>query len=942
MSYASTRRQRAAGILAGVLLIGLCQSAATAPRRVIDLAGVLSDGVRIDEVDSGDDPTFAIGCDVNGDGLQDLVVTAETADGVNNTRPSAGEAYVLYGKLGAWPAVLDFGVDTDVRVIGEEALDTLVGCGCGDVNDDGYDDLLLGAYQADSVGNARSRAGQVHIVFGGPNLPSLIDLAVDPGVVLFGATAEGILGLRIRSGDVNGDGIADVVVNAQNAHDKTGTVFQSGRAYISFGRTVWPGTIDLLTDADVVIYGDANDSLAFDLWVVNLDGDAYDDVLATVLLGDGPNDERSNAGEVHVFYGRAAWPLEIDLAVELPDSVFYGADVDDGLTQGQNLSHGDPDGDGTLDLLFGTFKADGPDNTASQTGELKLYRVSGSLPTTIDLRDVYETVIWGAEAGDKFAGLGRVADVNGDGVDDLYFSAHEADGPSNGRNRAGEVAVFYGRTPFPPELSLADGEEDLLIYGGLVDDNLQAYSHQDINGDGIDEFVIHTGTLAPAQTVWIVNPVDSDRDGIANLRDTCALVYDPGQEDRDGDRIGDPCDNCPDVANRDQGDIDGDGFGDACDACPDDAGADASDADGDGVSGCTDNCHRTYNPAQADSDGDGVGDACDICGAGIANDVDGDGLCGDVDNCPSVFNAAQVDGDGDGVGDVCDVCSGIADANQTDSDGDGAGEACDCQPQDPNDRQPAEVFPLSLRKDMAGDSVVDWVSAAGADVYSISRGDLSVLGAGSYGGCLLEGIRVNSYVDGDDPLPGEGFFYLVQAQSWDCGNGPVGLDSTETERTPAPCTGAAHTDSYPTSDQSINGTPSGSFSDLAASDDVRQSIDEEVTGGNPSSRMSLLEHRWTFDLPGGSRQEFHIEGFQSTSTDFDLMEFEYSTDSGATWNGIYVDDLPASENGTDLWAVFDEELTGSVLIRVVDSDRRAGNSVPDSVSIDEMFVRSVP
>ena len=90
------------------------------------------------------------------------------------------------------------------------------------------------------------------------------------------------------------------------------------------------------------------------------------------------------------------------------------------------------------------------------------------------------------------------------------------------------------------------------------------------------------------------------------------------------------------------------------------------------------------------------------------------------------------------------------------------------------------------------------------------------------------------------------------------------------------------------------------------------------------------------------RIEFHVEGFRSTSTDFDDIEFYWSDDGGSSWTGIQLPDLPLSDDGIDLWVELPDVLTGSVSVRVVDSDRRGGHSSPDTVSLDELFFRTIP
>jgi N-acetylneuraminic acid mutarotase len=426
---------------------------------------------------------------------------------------------------------------------------------------------------------------------------------------------------------------------------------------------------------------------------------------------------------------------------------------------------------------------------------------------------------------------------------------------------------------------------------------------------------------------------DSDDDGLSDGCDDCPLVANPSQADFDGDGLGDACDP----------DDDNDGALDATDNCPFLPNVDQADPDADGVGSACDNCPAFANPTQVDGDGDGLGDACDACPLDAQNDNDQDGLCGNVDNCPTLANHAQLDSDADGRGDFCDNCPSVANLSQTDADGDGSGDACDCQPTDPNDRKPAEATPLSVGK-TGTTANLSWSAVPDTDAYSVTRGDLSAKAANEYGGCFQNGLPTPIVDDTIVPAPGQGFFYLVQAQNFDCGLGSLGTTSSEQQRINAnagACGGAAVSDGHASGQSTVFGTVVGTMADTQSSNNVDEAITEVLsTGGSPASKFSRLEQRWTISVGAGTVKQLHVEGFESSSTDGDDFRFEYSTD-GTTFTPVTLT-LPLADDNVDRIAALPGSLTGTVTIRVVDTDRTAGHQTLDTVTIDELWIRAVP
>ena len=186
----------------------------------IDLSTLTAaQGFAIDGASSGDRLGNSVSSagDLNGDGYDDLIVGAPYAD--PQSRNSAGEAYVIYGGQGlgdidlANELISEQGFRLDGAYASDQAGNSV--SNAGDVNGDGYDDLIIGARYADA---ANTDEGAAYVIYGGPGLTDvdLADpLAISDGFAILGASAGGLAGHSVSSArDVNGDGYDDVIVGA--------------------------------------------------------------------------------------------------------------------------------------------------------------------------------------------------------------------------------------------------------------------------------------------------------------------------------------------------------------------------------------------------------------------------------------------------------------------------------------------------------------------------------------------------------------------------------------------------------------------------------------------------------------------------------------------------------------------------------------------------------
>ena len=428
--------------------------------------------------------------DVNGDGKDDLLIGARFGDGPENSRQDSGEAYLLYGS-DPLPTTIDLANgEADVTIFAAEPNDQIGYAGAlADVNDDGLTDIIIGAPFASGG------VGAVYVFFGGPSLPSVIDLAVtEADVTLKGAARNSFFGDAIASTDANGDGIADIIVGATFARrpaDMVNPNAQAGAAYVFFGDSSLAAERDTADgDFDVVIYGENSDphpdELGDNVFGADLNNDGIGDIILTAEAADGPNNERSVAAEVHIVFGAEELGGVIDIADGEQDVIVIGADPND--TLGFALSAGDVNNDGIADLLASARGADGPGNSLAEPGEVHIV-LGGALPETVDLLDNESTAyLYGSSAADMLGYAIAVFDLESDVQNEVLIGTGFADSPG-GRREAGAVYIFDASgLSGAHQIDLAP--RLLTILGAQSDDQLGAAATSgDLDGDGLPEII---------------------------------------------------------------------------------------------------------------------------------------------------------------------------------------------------------------------------------------------------------------------------------------------------------------------------------------------------------------------------------------------------------------------------------------------------------------------
>jgi hypothetical protein len=298
----------------------------------------------------------------------------------------------------------------------------------GDVNGDGYDDLLVGAFRYPEI----QSNGKAYLYFGGPALDGVVDLVIPAPA---GNTAW--FGVSVASaGDFNGDGYPDFIIGAQQSG-------YEGKAFIYYGGPSLDATPDL------TLTGESTGAFtAFGASVASA-GDVNEDGFDDVIVGA---PQYGSGGRAYVFFGGA-------VPDAVPDRVFTGVGYYDQLGSVVG-SAGDMNGDGHPDVF-----ASAPYNDAGafNAGAIYVWFGGPAFDTTPDL------TLAGSGVNEHLMNAANAGDVNGDGFSDLIGADND------------HVFVWFGGSHpnSVPDLTLARRYASVAGAG-------------DVDGDGTDDFVVGT------------------------------------------------------------------------------------------------------------------------------------------------------------------------------------------------------------------------------------------------------------------------------------------------------------------------------------------------------------------------------------------------------------------------------------------------------------------
>lgn len=519
-----------------------------APARSLDLADIATGDPGLLRLHgSSGNGSFGVpvagGADLDGDGDNDLALAAMRASPLG--RGNAGEVFVLFGD-GTVSGAIDTGIP-DARILRIQGAAAFENAGSevwmDDVTGDGIADLIV-SRQNHTPAPSRVGAGAVSILVGGAALAAQaatlapIDLAAPPAGVTIttfvGVASSDRLGMWARTGDVTGDGIADLAMSADQLNGSgtpdCGAVYlvRGGAALAAggiidledFGTTALPGDIARILPPP----GSIEFHLGATLQVADLDGNGRAELIAAATLnraggtlGAGPGAAGAAHGRGGPIDGRIYIAWDDNFADPWPNGFSFNLDAAPGDTSeirgaNRNVSFGeellgglDFDDDGFADLFVGDIVGDlsaGFDRPNSGSGHLIYRAESLRAAPMIDLESppvgFRMTTFVGAATNDIASDTALQGDFDGDGFPDLAFSSPH--GSPYGRREAGIVHIFHGQSgPFPDwiELGWSDQPNASLVriseVHGVQAGDVLCYSADagDHDGDGRDDLIVN-------------------------------------------------------------------------------------------------------------------------------------------------------------------------------------------------------------------------------------------------------------------------------------------------------------------------------------------------------------------------------------------------------------------------------------------------------------------
>lgn len=445
-----------------------------------------TNGTKLYDVTIGNSAGYSVSDagDVNGDGYDDVIVGALKSNG------RRGYSYVVFGKAAGWASTMAFNTldgTNGFRLDGTNVNDDSgeVVSSAGDVNGDGYDDILVGAWRANGM------VGYTYVVFGKATWGATLALSTLNGTDGFRLDGDGTTSFSgefsSSAGDVNSDGYDDIIVGVKRGDSN------KGYAFVIFGKpSGWAASATLTSLADGTAGFRLDGTTAADYFghsmssAGDVNGDGFDDIIVGAIMTSG-----GSRGAAYVIFGKASgWAANMAVNTLNGTNGFRLDGTNVSELAGQSVSNaGDVNGDGFDDMLVGAHTVNSnrgytyvvfgkPSGWASSIALSSLNGTTGFRLDGIDNNDY---------SGFSVSNAG---DVNGDGFDDILVGAYGASGIN------GESYIVYGKASgwaSTMVLNTLNGANGYLLYEASVSTDYSSRSVSiagDVNGDGRSDVIV--------------------------------------------------------------------------------------------------------------------------------------------------------------------------------------------------------------------------------------------------------------------------------------------------------------------------------------------------------------------------------------------------------------------------------------------------------------------